>query len=179
MAGRAITPSGYVGPNVRKFRKQRGWAQQDLVDRLHQLGVRETGWDQPKIHRLETGKRQKVSLEDLFELALALDVSPLHLMTPAEAHDEDGNAFEVWVGGDNSLLPRDARQWIRGVRPALPRRKYTSDEKAGAGHRFYLIESQSLGEWGLIAETGKYASRIQESLAVLAPSDDEEQADAE
>jgi transcriptional regulator with XRE-family HTH domain len=177
MPGRAITPSGYVGANVRKFRTQRGWGQQKLVDRLHELGVTETGWDQPKIHRLETGKRQKVSLEDVFELALALDVSPLHLMTPMQAHDEDGNSLEVWLGGDVSLLPHDARQWIRGVRPALPRVRYASKEEAEAGHRFYLVDSQPISEWSLIAASGKYASRVQKSLEVLKPSEEDDDAE--
>ena len=116
---RNITPSSYVGPQVRKWRERKGWSQQDLADRLRELGAEHTGWSQTKVHKLEAGKLTRVLVDDVFELALALDVSPLYLLTPLEGHDEQENAFKVWLGGKVDRWPREVRQWIRGVRPIL------------------------------------------------------------
>lgn len=70
----------------------------DLADRLHELGMKHTGWSQTKIHKLEAGKLTRVLVDDVFELALALDISPLYLLTPLEGHGEDGNPLKVWLG---------------------------------------------------------------------------------
>jgi transcriptional regulator with XRE-family HTH domain len=174
MPPRAITPSGFVGPNVRRFREARNWTQQELVERLKELGVRETGWDQPKIHRLESGKRQRVTLEDAFELAMALDVSPLHLMTPMQAYDEAGNLLQVWIGGDFAVDTRDAKQWVRGVKPLLRSNAYKSNEDAVKGRRFFLADSQPLSEWMLIEEAGKQARQARASLAFFESRDEDD-----
>jgi transcriptional regulator with XRE-family HTH domain len=173
MPPRSITPSSYVGPQVREFRQRRGWSQQQLANRLRQLGAQQTGWSQTKIHKLESGKLTRVLVDDVFELALALDVSPLYLLTPQASFDADENALQVWLGGKISRWPRDVRQWIRGVKPVLHLGDYRSDEEAQIGHRFYLFESQSLGEWQLIRDCGEYAGRVMGSLAAVMPADDE------
>jgi hypothetical protein len=129
--------------------------------------MKETGWNQPKIAKLESGRLTKVLVDDVFELAVALDVSPLYLMTPTQSHDENGNAFKVWLGGKVVHWPREIRQWIRGVRPILDRTGYSDDEKAIRGQRFYLLDSQSLGEWKLIEDAGEYASRVFRSVQDL------------
>ena len=160
MPPRNITPSSYVGPQVRKFRTQRGWTQQALADRLHELGAESTGWSQTKINKLERGRLTRVLVDDVFELALALDVSPLYLLTPLDGFDEQENALKVWLGGKVSHWPRDVRQWIRGVRPILGLGDYRDDEAARSGQRFYLLESQPLSELQLIAESGKRARKV-------------------
>jgi transcriptional regulator with XRE-family HTH domain len=167
---RHITPSSHVGPQVRRFRTRRGWTQRDLVDRLHQLGVTATGWSQPKIHKLESGKLTRVLVDDVFELAAALDVSPLYLLTPLEPFDERDNALKVWIGGRLSFWPRDVRQWVRGVRPLLNAGDYPDDGAAGRGQRFYLLESQPLSEWLLLAKIGDYAGRVIGSIETLTPT---------
>ena len=168
------TPSDFVGANVRHFRERHGWRQRQLVERLHELGVTTTGWNQVKVHRLETGKTQRVTLEDLFELAL--DVSPLQLMVP---HGDEAARVKVWIGGTVSRWPHEVKQWIRGVRPLLHRGDYRSDEEAEAGRRFYLIDSQPLSEWGLIKQAGAAAEDMRMLLGMLTPSEEEGQADAE
>jgi transcriptional regulator with XRE-family HTH domain len=164
---RNITPSSYVGPQVRKWRDRRGWSQQDLANRLHELGAAQTGWSQTKVHKLEAGKLTRVLVDDVFELALALDVSPLYLLTPLEGHDEQGNTFKVWLGGKVDAWPWVVRQWIRGVQPILSTSNYRNDEAARSGQRFYLLESQPLSEWVRIAETGKEARRIRGVVTAL------------
>jgi transcriptional regulator with XRE-family HTH domain len=156
---------------VRRFREQRGYrTQQALVDRLHELGATTTGWNQVKVHRLETGKTQRVTLEDLCELAMALDVSPLQLMTPGPT---EGKPTQVWIGGKTARWPWDFRQWVRGVKPILHRGQYRTDADAERGVRFYLVDSQPLSEWKLIADAGKLATRAQASLAFLEPETEE------
>lgn len=141
------TPSDYVGPQVRYFRRRRDWKQQDLVDRLHQLGMRQTGWSQTKIHKLETGKMTRVLLDDVFELAAALDVAPVYLMTPTVGVSEEGDAFKVWVGGAVSRWPRLVREWIRGERPLLALGDYASDEEAVTGARFFFFDGRPMSDW--------------------------------
>jgi transcriptional regulator with XRE-family HTH domain len=157
---RNITPSSYVGLQVRKFRSARGWSQQKLADRLHELGAKSTGWSQTKINKLERGRLTRVLVDDVIELALALDVSPLYLLTPTSAHDEQGNTFKVWLGGKVDHWPREVRQWIRGVRPILNLGDYRSDEEAQRGQRFYLLESPPPSEWDQLAKVGQYAKRM-------------------
>jgi len=172
---RNITPSSYVGPQVLKFRKQRGWTQQQLVDRLRELGAKQTGWTQTKVHKLEVGKLTRVLVDDVFELAIALDVTPIYLLTPLEGHDEQGNTFKVWLGGKVDHWPREVRQWIRGVQPILGLGDYRSDEEAQRGQRFYLLESQSFSEWEQIVKAGEYAKRMRGFAMALSPKPSDEE----
>jgi hypothetical protein len=103
----------------------------------------------------------------VFELAIALGVSPIYLLTPIEGHDRDGNAFKVWIGGKVAHWPHTVRQWIRSVRP-LPG-ALVIDEEAERHQRFYLLESQPTSEWLQILEAGRYAERVLGSLETLQP----------
>jgi transcriptional regulator with XRE-family HTH domain len=171
---RNITPSSYVGPQTRKFRTARGWSQQKLADRLRELGAETTGWSQTKINKLERGRLTRVLVDDVFELALALDVSPLYLLTPTQPFDEEENAFKVWLGGRVAHWPSEVRQWIRGVRPILSLGDYPSDEEAERGHRFYVLESPPASEWSQIEKAGEYAKRMSGLRVALQPAEDED-----
>jgi transcriptional regulator with XRE-family HTH domain len=163
-----------VGPQVRKFRKARGWSQQALADRLHELGAGSTGWSQTKINKLERARLTRVLVDDVFELALALDVSPMYLLTPTEPFDGQGNAFKVSLGGRVTRWPREVRQWIRGARPILSLGDYRNDQEAQRGQRFYLLDSQSYSEWDHLVKAGEYAKRMAGFALVLTPDDSEE-----
>ena len=172
MPPRNITPSSYIGPQVRKFRIERGWSQQKLADRLRALGAERTGWSQTKINKLERGKLTRVLVDDVFELALALDVSPLYLLTPTEAFDEQGNAFKVALGGRVSQWPREVRQWIRGVQPLGD---YASAAEGQRGHQFYLLGSQPYSEWGQLVKAGEYAKRMADFAFAFSPDESQEE----
>jgi transcriptional regulator with XRE-family HTH domain len=175
MPPRNITPSSYVGSQVRKFRKSRGWTQQRLAERLRELGAESTGWSQTKINKLERGKLTRVLVDDVFELALALDVSPLYLLTPTQPFDEQENALKVWLGGQVARWPREVRQWIRGARPILSLADYRSDEEAERGHRFYLLESPPTSEWDQLVKAGEYAKRMAGFAFAFSPDESQEE----
>lgn len=132
---------------------------------------RKRKWSQTRLAKVERGE-QTPTLEDVFELSLALDVSPLHLIA-STWWTEGPVALRVTRplsdGKAQDFLPADVRQWIRGVKPLLQWGDYQTDEDWTTGQRFYLV-SQSLGEWRRIKEAGEYADQVRQSLAVLASS---------
>jgi transcriptional regulator with XRE-family HTH domain len=82
---------------------RRSWSQEDLANRLTALGLK---IDQSAISRIEAGERE-VSIDELFYLAAALGVSPLHLMVPTDF-------AEVRITPKVTTFADDARAWIRG-----------------------------------------------------------------
>jgi transcriptional regulator with XRE-family HTH domain len=116
-------------------------------------------WTQSKIARLESGKLQKVRLEEAFELALALDVSPLFLF--ADGKDEDGVPLRIRLSPSNFAWPRELRSWIRGARPILGSTAYRTDADAMAGIHFYAVESQP-GESRVSSELQQDAKKGEE-----------------
>jgi transcriptional regulator with XRE-family HTH domain len=92
---------------VKEARNRRGWKQHELAARLKELGHT---IEQPTVARIETGKRA-VSIDELFELATALGVAPVHLLVPLE--DE----AQVKIAPKRTLPAPEARAWIRGQLP--------------------------------------------------------------
>jgi transcriptional regulator with XRE-family HTH domain len=215
---KAFTAASYVAAQTRNVRVHRGLSQEQLAARLTELLVgpppeifqeddwrrrkaevrkqRRPKWTQTRVAKLERGSLQCVSVDDVLELALALDVSPLVLMTPMLdpqtqeerrrrwplLEPEPGDVFRVRLAGALEASPEAVRQWIRGVGPILSRLAYPSDQHAETGERFYLFDSQPSEEWGLIREAAETADRVAEvrrSLRRLGKSDDVEAADAE
>jgi transcriptional regulator with XRE-family HTH domain len=134
------SPSEFVGPQVKAFRERRRWKQQDLVNRLSELGF--PGWRQSKITKIEKGQATRLALDDVFELAVALDVTPLYLVTPTEPErDGEGEIVEVQLGPKISRRPIYVREWVRGQLPLFD----PKEEPLGA--RFYLAESPPVEEF--------------------------------
>ncbi len=100
-----LTPSEAFIRTVRAARNRRGWNQQQLAERLTELGVPTA---QSTVARLEKGKRG-VSLDDALALSVALDVSLMHMVAGA-AVDYDEIAFAPAVVLDTE----QARENIRG-----------------------------------------------------------------
>lgn len=100
---------------LREARKARGWTQQDLVDRLDELGVE---WDRTTLARIEKRQR-KVGLEEFVAIAAALDVAPIYLFLPIEGDvmsiyfDLEGNA----VKGSGK---RGRPHGVPGLPPGVP-----------------------------------------------------------
>jgi transcriptional regulator with XRE-family HTH domain len=68
-----------VGRNVAHWRKTKGLTQEDLSER--------SGFGQNYISSLERGRRNPTIIT-LFELARALDVNPVDLITPRLANED-------------------------------------------------------------------------------------------
>ena len=85
----------------------REWPQADLAARMSE----QTGGSvaQSQIARIESGKRS-VSVDDLMDLAAALNASPLDLLTPTDSD------HPVTVGGTQHHCS-EVRSWVRGFAP--------------------------------------------------------------
>ena len=105
----ALRPSAVFGRRVREARTGRGWKQQDLADRLTEIG-RKT--DRAFLSRVERGKTT-AEVDLVLALAAALDVAPVHLLAPL-----DDEAI-IEVTPKLRFPAADVRAWIRGQR-ALP-----------------------------------------------------------
>lgn len=203
---RAFPASTYVAAQTKNIRERRGWSQQQLADRLTELLTgtppeiygqddlrrrpavirsRQRKWTQSRIAKLERG-RLKPGVDDLLELALALDVSPLVLITPmlepnnrekdwALLRPEENDVFAMSFGSDSDIAywPSNVRQWIHGAKPLLSRNDYRTDGEAVAGHRFYM-QSQPENELQKAAETADELRRAWKPVeSLLAPSETE------
>lgn len=100
MPARTLTMTAIVGANVRQAREDLGWSQQELVDRLAEIGV---NWSRPTVAQLELGKRG-TTVDDLMAVALALEVAPHVLLYPPAGADVD-------VAGE-ALPGPDLANWL-------------------------------------------------------------------
>ncbi len=107
-------------------------------------------WTQAKIARLESGKLQKVRIEEAFELALALDCSPIFLMTHGVG--EGGEPLRIRLAPTMARWPGDVRLWLHGAKPLLSAGDYRTDAEAVAGYRSYV---QTQSRWELREATKK------------------------
>jgi transcriptional regulator with XRE-family HTH domain len=107
---RAKTASEYVGDQVLKARKSKGWTQADLAAHLVELG--DPSWRQTKVAKIEKGAVRRIPLDDVLALAAALDVQVPHLLAPDGA--------EIAVAPKLNLSPDDFRAWLRGTKPLGP-----------------------------------------------------------
>lgn len=104
----AVSPVEAISRRVREARKRKDMTAQELADRLKASGV---GWDRQTVTKLETGRRQNVSVVEWLALARALDVAPVHLLVPLEA----GGSYQV-TPNERANFER-VRYWVRGLVP--------------------------------------------------------------
>lgn len=104
-----LGPNGRrVAANVRELRKARGLDLKDLSARLRDLGV---SISLNALSRVENGKR-RVDVDDLVALAVALDVSPIRLLLPAEADGQEVELTHARVVSAEAAWP-----WAAGSQP--------------------------------------------------------------
>ncbi|MFJ6783749.1 helix-turn-helix domain-containing protein [Streptomyces yangpuensis] len=127
----APNPVEVIARRVKEVRGRKGLTAQQLADRLRDAGV---PWDRATVTKLETNRRQNVSVVELLALARVLDVAPVHLLvplhegpymvTPVEA--VTASRARLWIRGDTTLKGGDAQIYyseapldeIRGVATA-------------------------------------------------------------
>lgn len=93
---------------MREARGRKGMTAQGLAENLKGRGL---DWDRQTVTKLETGRRQNVSVVELLALARALDVAPVHLLVPLD------DKAAVQVTPTERVSAARARQWIRGNKP--------------------------------------------------------------
>lgn len=65
------------------------------------------------VAKLETGRRQGISVEELLALAYVLNVAPVHLLVPPLASPDA--RWQVTPNGAVEVTPSTARAWVRGI----------------------------------------------------------------
>jgi transcriptional regulator with XRE-family HTH domain len=104
---------------VQQARQRRGWTQQQLVDRLVEIGYTNDAGaarlDRSTIAKIEdersSNTRSNAPLEDVLALAAALDCSPMHLLTPRDANEK------VQVSRQLAAPAPFLGEWIAGIAP--------------------------------------------------------------
>ncbi|WP_432128416.1 helix-turn-helix domain-containing protein [Streptomyces sp. bgisy082] len=96
-----------VARRVREVRKRRDLTAEQLAQRLQAAGL---PWERGTVVKLESGYRQNVGVAELFALAAALDMSPLHLLIPL-----DNRPYQVT--SNRTEAADTVRAWVRGEQP--------------------------------------------------------------
>jgi len=112
-------PSEVAARRIKELRKAHGWTQQELADRLGELG---SPIDRVAIAKLETSQRRLLT-DEAFLFAFALDVAPINLFLPLEDEDiqvasrtaASSVALRGWVSGEAPLGGQDARRYFSEV----------------------------------------------------------------
>ena len=102
-----MTPTEHASANLRALRKASRLTQRDLIDRLND--ALDSRMAQAVFSRKESGERP-LTIDELFRLAAALDVSPLDLLLPRAPGAVLSVAPGLTVDGP------EARSWVRGRR---------------------------------------------------------------
>jgi transcriptional regulator with XRE-family HTH domain len=123
LAEEAKSPSEAAAEELRRVRTRKGWNQQQLADRLDELGA---PIDRATISKIETGER-RITLDEVFWFSHALGVSPATLILPRDS------VSTVAVTPTTDTSASETLDWIRGVHPLG-----VSDD---AGERFFNEET--------------------------------------
>jgi transcriptional regulator with XRE-family HTH domain len=107
---KAPTPRQVAARRIQEIRKAKGWSQQDLADRLGELG---TPMDRATVARTEGGTRG-LSLDDAFLFAAALGVRPTSVFFGFVYNDP------VQLSPKLTLPAGEARRWMHGQHPLRP-----------------------------------------------------------
>jgi transcriptional regulator with XRE-family HTH domain len=161
-------PAQVFGRRVKQTRKRLGWSQVRLAEELTKIGYQKS---RETLTKLERGTYRNASVDDVFALAAALGVPPVHLLVPLD--DED--ALEVVPGVP--VAARLARAWIRGKVP-LPISREINLRELPESELVALVEAALGRNMDAIAralqrdELQKEASRIVEEIRNPKEDDD-------
>lgn len=99
-----------IGARVKELRARNGLTAQKLADALASEGV---PWERGTVTKLETRRRDNVTVNELLALAKVLNVAPVHLLVPLE----DDQPMPVTP--ETMMQAGHVREWVR-ARKALP-----------------------------------------------------------
>lgn len=97
-----------IGRRIKELRGRRGITAKKLADLVNTVGVR---CDRSTVTKLETGRRQNVTVVELLAFARVLDVAPVNLLIPLS------NKGTFPVTPAEHVDVSEARAWIRGSKP--------------------------------------------------------------
>jgi transcriptional regulator with XRE-family HTH domain len=117
-------PSDVIRRRLREVRDGQGLTREKLSDRLEAIGY---PIEALTLARIEGGRIKRLSVDDVFALAYALDVSPLFLMLPYGGKLDDYDGQTVWLSDTTVEIAANVppvgshmlRWWLRG-RETLP-----------------------------------------------------------
>ena len=104
----ALGPVETVAARVKVVRRHRGLTAAQLAEQMQAVGV---DWNRNIVANLENGRRGSLGVDELFALAIVLEVAPVHLLVPLD----DQAGIEVTRGRVEEA--RRVRWWIRGDHP--------------------------------------------------------------
>jgi transcriptional regulator with XRE-family HTH domain len=179
MTSRQVIGSGHQGRSrasdliaaqVKQVRARRGYTVKDLAARCSELGAHELTAN--VLTNIEV-RRRDVSADELLVLALALDVAPVHLLTPPP-----GAATALAVTADVVADPETAALWIRGDASLLPARarpylEYAAERAGAAGldasaRAATLLRARGAGLAAQYeAEAQQFLGRVREQVSDL------------
>ena len=148
----AKKPGEVVAEQVRYFRGRREWTQEELAQRLDELGI--PGWRQSKIAKIERGEARRLPIDDVFELALALGCPPVMLLAPN--YPDPRTMVEVAPG--HAFQVGRVRGWIRGRDPLTPE-GLDEDEKRRVA-TWYFLEFQPWQDWTFGDEDFRFSAMV-------------------
>lgn len=130
-SGSQRQPTRTIAQRVRVVRKRRDWSAEDLAAAMRSVGI---PWERGVVAKLEAGRREQVTVDEVLALAWCLDVAVVDLITdPAGSPD-----LPYQLAPEVPAHPvSDVRAWISGGY-ALP----------GVDERRYLLE-RPVTEWRL------------------------------
>jgi hypothetical protein len=108
------TVTGTVVAQLKRLRRRREVTAAALAQRCATLGATEI--TEHVIRNIEVGRRT-VSVDQVAVLALALDVSPAHLLCPARPREGQTGPAPIQVTQTVTAQPEEYAQWIRGDAP--------------------------------------------------------------
>jgi transcriptional regulator with XRE-family HTH domain len=147
---------------VRTLRGERGWSAAALASRCAELGAPEMTTN--VIRNLESRARG-VSVEQLLIFALALDVPPAYLLTPADPQPGNENPDAPESSGiaiTDTVAVADAgamNRWVSGTQP-LPQTSQETYRRAAAEHRPQVGEEPSDSSGRMLEQFERQAERF-------------------
>ncbi len=136
----ARKPSEIFAERVREIREAKRWTQQDLAERLDELGA---GADRATVARTENGKRG-ITLDNAVTYCAALGAPLLYMIVGVKVEPVaiapglrvSGGEARRWARGMAALRPEDDRTYITEV----PEADYLAGYRAGLSVLLNLVQ---------------------------------------
>ncbi|MEU4964183.1 helix-turn-helix domain-containing protein [Streptomyces smyrnaeus] len=97
-----------IARRVKGLRARNGLTAKQLAEALTAEGVT---WDRGTVTKLETNRRDNVTVVELLALSKVLNVAPVHLLVPLD------DAQPLQVTPKNAIQADRVRAWVRGEQP--------------------------------------------------------------